>query len=59
MEKFDISDIELGDILEAPRLGFGPVVECTEKPSVRVKFDIAGLRWITQHSAERLGVKKL
>ena len=55
----DISDIALGDYIEAPRLGFGPVVECTEKPSVRVKFDIAGLRWITQASAEKLQCKKL
>ncbi len=53
----NISNVGLGDILTAPSLGKGKVIACTEKPSVRVDFDKAGKRWITQHSAELLKVE--
>lgn len=53
----DISIIGLGDMVSSPTLGTGRVVECTEKPSIRVDFNKAGLRWITEASAELLELK--
>ena len=54
----DITSLALGDRVRAPSLGKGVVIECTEKPSVRVEFDEAGKRWLTQKSIELLSVEK-
>ncbi len=55
----DISNIGLGETVTSPKLGKGKVVACTEKPSIRVDFDKAGLRWLTQSSAEILNCTTL
>jgi hypothetical protein len=48
MNSKDISNAGLGDVIYSPDLGEGKVIACTEKPSIRVEFSIAGKRWLTK-----------
>lgn len=52
-----IGDVMMGDVLTAEELGTGEVVTIGDENSVRVDFDKAGLRWLTQASANSYGVK--
>ena len=54
----NVSEVGRDDKIYAPSLGTGKVIECTEKPGIRVDFDKVGKRWLTQAGAERLDARK-
>lgn len=50
----DIASLGLGDSVRHKRLGKGKVIECTEKPSIRVEFSNGGRMNFTQQTAYNL-----
>ncbi len=53
MKNVNISNLGLGDKVQHKGLGLGTVIYCTEKPSVKVRFE-KGCMTFTQQTAYNL-----